>query len=191
MPGVPPCSTATEPGAGPGRTTVRFTCDVPAYASNGTWSLDVRFLDRPEPGEGEPYYSYQGLRTLIPFEVAGGTDDSVPPRLVDAWTSPTTVQHDAPFQLTMRLQDDAPVLLSPNPYGYYDFVKPFATNSRFACGQPALTVLSPTESELTVTCTPSNFGVVGVAEIGPHRGLVPVGDALGHQGTVELWIDAT
>jgi hypothetical protein len=191
LPGVPPCTTAIQPGAEAGHATVDITCDVPAYASNGTWKLDVRFFDRPEPGPGEPSYAYTGLRTTVPFVVAGGTDDTSPPLVLDWSTDPAVVRHDAPFTLTLHLEDQAPIVASPNPFGAYDFVKPFATQSRFACAQPSLTVLSPTEGEVRITCTPSHYGVLGVAEVGPHRGIVPLGDALGHQGSVELWIDAT
>lgn len=191
LPGVPPCTADLVPGAEPGRATVELACAVPTYASSGTWTIDVRILDRPEPGPTDPLYSYEGLRTLVPFRVAGGTDDTAPPRLLGWSTDPGVVRHDAPFALTLRLEDQAPLQLSPNPYGYYDFVKPFATNSRFACGQPSLVVVSPTVSEITVTCTPSNYGVTGTAELGPHRAIVPVGDALGHEGTVEIWVEAT
>ncbi len=183
LPGPNPCTPEIAPGDVTGHFTVDITCDLPSYALNGTWELDLTIYDRAEAG-----FAYIGLHTQVSFDVAGGNEDRAVPRMVSWQTSPSEVRHDAPFTLTMQLVDDSPLIDPANlSYGFSKFGTP---SSAFTCERPVLTPTSATETTLTTTCSPSNYYVAGPSELGWHIGRIPVSDALGNAGQYELWVEA-
>jgi len=163
---------------------VTVTCPIPEFASNGTWRLEVRVND------GGPLENLPGLVQQIPFEITGGTDDRTPPQLVQYETSPATIDQETPFTLTVRLRDDSGVTIGQVQGGpYFQFYKPFSPHSVFGCRTPVYTPVSETDTDVTLTCTPSNYGVGGRSEAGLHVANMPVYDALQQQGTVQMTVD--
>ena len=182
LPGPNPCASEIVQGPVAGHATVDITCDLPPYALNGRWELDLTIYDRAQSG-----FAYVGLRTQISFDVAGGNEDRSAPQMVSWQTTPSEVRNDAPFTLTMQLIDESPLIhpVSAN-YGFFKFGTP---SSAFNCERPVLTPVSATETTLTTTCSPSNYYVAGTSELGWHIGRIPVTDALGNAGQYELWVD--
>jgi hypothetical protein len=163
---------------------ITVTCPVPSYASNGTWKVEVRLND------GSPLENLPGAQPLIPFEVTGGNDDRSAPTLVQYSTEPATIDQETVFTLTARLRDDTQsfvgVLATSTGFA---FVKPFTPNSVFDCRNPTYTPVSATDTDVTVTCGPSNYNVFGRSEPGLHRAFMPVYDSLNQRGNLEMTID--
>lgn len=187
FPGPMPCDDEIVQSGEVGRATVELTCDVPSFASNGTWKVEVRIYDRPEQEPGG--YGYVGMQTVIPFVVAGGTDDASAPWVLDWSVEPEDVRGDAPFTLTMRLRDDAPLVVPPSSFGLRNFTK-FGSNwSMYGCSEPTFTPVTATESIATTQCGPLYNFNPGIAEPGWYVAYWPVGDALGHLGKFEMWLE--
>jgi hypothetical protein len=174
----------TEPGDRT-RVVMTISCPVPAVANNGTWRLEIRVNDGYPPAA-----NYPGLQTTIPFEVTGGTDDREPPRLITHDIEPEVVDQETAFTLTMRLQDEAmPIRVGQGGSDTFNFTKPFAQNSTFRCSSPTYTPVSSTEVDVVVQCRPMDYDRPGRSEVGLHRAVMQVQDALRHQGNVEMIID--
>jgi hypothetical protein len=160
-------------------------CRVPTYASNGTWQLELLLNDSSYPNT-----NYPGRTVRIPFEVTGGSDDRRPPQLVSYSIDPVVVDQETAFTVTARLRDESlPLSVGYGGGGTFGFYKRFATNSLFWCVLPTITQVSATEVDMVATCTPSNYNQFGRSEAGQHVSLMPVQDALGHEGTVEMNVD--
>ncbi len=183
--GPAPCTSAIVPTGEAGNATVAVTCDVPTYATNGTWVVELGISDRLPEG-----WSATSVSAEAPFEVTGGTDDHGAPRLLEWSVSPSPVRADGPFTFSMRVEDDAPFVVPPSSYGHNDFYKFAATHSVFYCDDPTVTVVSATETVITQSCAPSVYSTPGPAEPGWYVANMPVGDALGHLGKYELWFEA-
>lgn len=161
------------------------TCPVPTYASNGTWQLELLLNDSTYPNT-----NYPGRIVRIPFEVSGGSDDRRAPTLVSYSIDPAVVDQETAFTVTARLSDESlPLSVGYQGGGTFGFFKPFTPNSMFWCVLPTVTQVSATEVDVAVTCTPSNYNQFGRSEAGPHVARMPVKDALGHEGTVEMSVD--
>ena len=186
LPGAPTCTAAIEQHAELGHAAVTVSCPVPTFASNGAWQADITVYDKPGDPNG---YFFPGLRTRLPFDVIGGVDDVSPPSLVSYRTDPAVVRQDTVFTLTVRLRDDAPPVELGSYSGTFSFLKVLAPNSFLACSEPVATPVSPTDTDVAVTCTPGDYNALGSAEVGPHRAVAPVRDALGHEGSVEMYVD--
>ena len=185
LPGLPTCSTDVAPGPDARQAVITMTCPVPTFASNGTWVADLQINDN---AGGQ--FAYTGTRVRPTFEVTGGADDNDPPRLVSYSTAPAVVSQATVFSLTVRVSDQArPLAVGSAVTSSFTFRKIFADNSTLACGNPTFAAVSTTETDVTFTCTPGNFGVVGRAEVGLHRGFLSLRDALGQEGSAELFVD--
>jgi hypothetical protein len=164
-------------------------CTVPTLALNGTWHLQIHLSDGPAdppPGWSPP----DGTDVTAAFEVAGGSDDRDAPRLTDSHTTPTMIDQETTFSVTMRLGDASlPAADGILRTGSFEFAKLGASNSKFWCSDSTFHAASALEVDVTATCRPSNFGVAGRSETGMHRAVVPVIDALDNVGGVELFID--
>ncbi len=184
LPDMGRCSTELAPQAGMTHVLVTVTCEVPDYASNGTWRLEVRLLDSSPP------VLYPGTTRVIPFEVTGGTEDRRGPELVSHSVEPTVVDQETTFVLTARLRDEAlPVRIGSGGDGTINFAKLFAQNSMFTCRNAAFAPVSATEVDVTISCSPSNFYNPGRAEPGLHLGRVIMRDALGQESFDDIVID--
>ncbi len=161
------------------------TCDVPTFATNGTWRLEYYLNDSEPPTGMRP-----GLTARAAFEVAGGTEDRRPPQLLSHSFEPTVVDQETTFTLHLRLRDDAPARIGRyyRPMSFV-FQKLFSPQSTFLCGNPIYSPVSATDVDVLVTCTPQLYQVSGRAEAGPHQTSLLVSDALGHEGTYDLAID--
>lgn len=181
------CPDEVVPVGAPGDRThvvMTITCQVPTYASNGTWQLDTVV------GDGmPPTANYPGRRIRIPFEVTGGTDDRQPPRLLSYDIAPEVVDQETTFTLTMRLFDESMPIDVGSSITTFDFTKPFARNSIFRCSGTSSTQVSSTEVEIVAQCVPWNYSVKGRSEPGLHRSFPPVRDALAHEGNIEMLVD--
>jgi len=178
------CTNDTAPQGDFRHVLITVTCPIPEFASNGTWRLEVRVND------GSPQENLPGLVQQIPFEITGGSDDRTPPQLVQYEISPTTIDQETPFTLTARLRDESGVTIGQVQGGsYFQFYKPFSPHSVFGCGTPVYTPVSETDVDVTLTCTPSNYGVGGRSEPGLHVANMPVYDALQQQGTVYMAVE--
>jgi len=176
LPGPRVCTAEVEPGAAAGAAVVTVTCPLPAFASNGKWHVEVSLTDRPDGSDGY----YPGLRDRrIPFVVAGGADDHSGPRLVEVRTDPERPLRTAPFELTMRLEDQASPAAMVNTTFWLQM--PFH-DSNAQCSKPRVEVVSSTVSDLTVTCTPHPSW----AQSGFHRAAPTVRDALGNERNNEV-----
>jgi len=178
LPGPRPCTSAIHPGVAPGGALVLVTCSLPAFASNGTWHIEVTLTDRPAGADGH----YPGLRDRrIPFEVVGGVDDRSGPKLLEIRTDPERPVRTAPFDLTLRVEDQA----SPAAFVYTTFwmQMPFH-DSNAQCSKPRAELVSPTVTDVTITCTPDPRW----AQSGYHRTMPTVRDALGNERNHEVVI---
>ncbi len=121
-----------EPGPFESALTVTQTyeCSLPAVVPNGTWRLTASALAQ----SGQTYVG--SVDTT--FEVTGGFDDRVGPKLVSAVLSPNPVVIGEPFDLTMRASDDnyaapvpgtvgATIVLPAPPAGSENWICPPAT----------------------------------------------------------------
>lgn len=182
--GIGVCSVDVAPSAeDPTDATVTVACPVPMYASNGTWSVQLRLNDGP------PQANLPGITTRLDFDVAGGTDDVSPPQLVSSRTSPSVVNPSTTFTLTTRVSDQAPV--EPGRIGgapIFNLAKPFTLGSAFFCRDAAVTPVSTTESDISWRCEP-DFRDTVRSVVGVHSGRMPVRDALGHQTDLLISID--
>jgi hypothetical protein len=178
------CSSAMDQGEDRTRAVITITCEVPTFASNGTWQLPVHIIDGTNGG-----YSKPGVRTTATFDVAGGSDDSSGPTLTSYTTDPAVLRQDTVFILTMLVADESqPVLVHSGAYGdSLFFRKPFAANSTVLCREPVHTPVSATEVEVSWTCR----ATPGVTEFGQHRTTATARDALGHARTFDLQVDIT
>lgn len=160
------------------------TCTIPTFASNGTWKLEL-FLNDSMP----PTANYPGRTTHVSFDVVGGSDDRRSPQLVSYEITPTVVDQETVFTLTMRLRDESlPISIAPNG-GSIRFGKLFAPQSAFNCSPAVMTPVSATEVDAVAECVPSNYNNLGRSEVGLHRAFPPVVDALGHEGNIEMLVD--
>jgi hypothetical protein len=185
LPGAPTCSTDVAPGADVREAVITMTCPVPSFASNGTWVTDLRINDN---AGGQ--FAYAGTRIRPTFEVTGGLDDDDPPRVLSYRTDPAVVDQDTVFSLIVRVSDPAqPLAMAPSGTSMFTLRKLFANNSTITCGDPSFAAVSTTETDVTFTCTPGNFGVPGRSEVGVHRGFLDLQDALGQQRQAELFVD--
>ena len=170
---------------------ITITCPVPVYATNGTWEIDVVVSDHVGPWTDYPFQYTQETSRLVPFEVVGGTEDHGPPQLVHYATEPATVTQATTFTLTMRLRDDAlPMDIGLGQYRWLSFVKRFASYSEFRCHDEIVTPVSSTEVEMVSTCSPLYDGQPRPTEVGVHRAVMTLTDALGHKGDIEMFVDA-
>lgn len=178
------CDTDLAQLGGPAHVELTVTCPVPEVANNGTWQLELRIND------GEPLDRLPGLTTRLAFEVAGGSDDVEPPRLLSYDIQPDTVDQDTPFTLTARLSDETPPF-TLRTTGLYPlaFTKPFAINSTFQCHDRTFTPVSATEVDLVAECRPYNYDVAGRSEVGLHRAFMTVRDALGNERQFQMEVD--
>lgn len=170
-----------------GPTLVRLTveCPVPAFASNGTWHVEVRINDSAPP------LTTPGSTIQVPFEVTGGSDDRRAPQLLSYGTDPAVVRQDTTFTLTMRFRDESlPVAIAPagNVAAFW-FGKAFSPNSSFACHRATYTPVSATEVDVSIDCRPTYYNVDAPVEVGTYRASPTVSDALGHEGHVEMFVE--
>lgn len=91
--------------------TRRYTCVLPSNAPNGSWRLEAFAMNSRSD-------MYRG-GTEVTFEVTGGSDDTSPPVLESASTSPAQVIVGEPFSATVRASDESfgelvPAQLSSN-----------------------------------------------------------------------------
>lgn len=178
------CTSEQAPLDGVIHVLITITCPVPAFASNGTWHLQIRVND------GAPLDNYPGLTRQIPFEVAGGSHDRTPPQLVSSTIAPATVDQETTFTLTMRLHDESlPLSVGQPGSSTFFFTKPFAPNSAFICNNASYTPVSSTDVDVVVTCTPTNYNVAGRSEPGLHVAHMAARDALAQEGTIEMSVD--
>lgn len=185
LPGSPTCSTNVVRGDDASEAVITMRCPVPSFASNGTWVTDLRINDN---AGGQ--FAYSGTRIRPTFEVTGGVDDDDPPRVLSYRTDPAVVDQETVFSLIVRVSDPAqPLAMAPAGASVFTFRKLFADNSSITCVDPSFASVSPTETDVTFTCTPGNFGVPGRAEAGVHRGFLGLQDALGQEREAELFID--
>lgn len=160
------------------------TCPVPTYASNGTWHVNVHIND------GAPLDNYPGTDAQIPFVVTGGSDDYQAPQLVSYNTEPAVVDQTTTFTLAVRLSDESlPLRIGYEGNGSFQFTKIFDPASRFSCGDPTITPVTATVVDIVVACVPSYSSTLGRAAVGLHRTFMGVEDVLGHEGTVEMYVD--
>lgn len=185
LPGPSPCAADLTTQELPGRATVTITCDVPTFATNGTWTLDLRIYDRASSS-----YQYSGLKTLVQFEVVDGLTDASAPKLVEYSTSPAVIDQETVFDLTIRVRDQAlPIKFGASSTPSMTFSKVVAPHSVLRCGSAVVSPVSATEVDLAFRCTPGNYNSTGRSEPGLHRGPLPVTDALGNEGYLEMFID--
>ena len=179
----------SEPFERATRVLITITCPVPVYATNGTWEVDIVISDSSGPMNDYPFQFSPETSRLVPFEVVGGTEDHGPPQLVHYETEPATVTQATTFTLTMRLRDEA-LPVDIRSWGAPYFVKRFASYSVFVCRDRVVTPVSSTELEMVWTCSPQYDGQSRPTEVGVHRAVMTLTDALGHKGDVEMFVDA-
>lgn len=107
-PGTECAASPFEPAATVTRT---YTCVLPQNAPNGSWRLEAFAYNSGSD-------MYRGGADVT-FEVTGGSNDTAPPALVSAVTSPGQVTVGEPFSATVRAFDDSfgepvPATLSAN-----------------------------------------------------------------------------
>lgn len=179
------CPTEMEPQGSFTQVLVTVTCEIPPYASNGTWQLELFLNDSNYPTQ-----DYPGRVTRIPFEVVDGNDDRRPPQLVEYRIEPAVVDQETTFTVTVRLRDEAlPLTVGDTGSGSFNFTKLFAQNSTFWCRNPTYTPVSATEVDVSAQCTPSNYYNPGRSEPGLHLSFMNARDALGHETDIEMYVD--
>lgn len=191
LPGANVCTSTLELVGGLAQAEITVTCIVPTFASNGTWSTDVAISDRPAGAPIEA--SFPGTVRRVSFEVAGGSEDHTGPRLVSYQTDPAVIGQETPFTVTLRVSDDTPPVFLPYN-GYYQYYKPFSSNSLFGCGGAVFTPVSATQTDITLSCNPGYYSTTGHtvrAEVGRHLSSMAVSDALGQRSNLESYIDVT
>lgn len=178
------CSSEMAPQDGMTHVLVTVTCSVPAFASNGSWRLEMVIQDTTPP------LLQPGLTTQVRFDVAGGTEDRRGPELVSHSIEPAVVDQETTFVLSARLRDEAPPLaVGQARDGRIYFAKLFAQNSMFNCKDPVYTPVSATEVDVTISCAPSNYYVPGRSEPGVHLARVVMIDALNQEAFDDIVID--
>ena len=167
---------------------ITVSCPVPTFASDGTWSTELFIGDRPAHTSIET--AIPGTERRLSFQVAGGSEDRSSPKLISYTTDPAVIGQETRFTVTMVVRDTTPPVTLPYG-GVYQFFKPFSANSLFGCGEAQYTPVSATDTTITMSCNPGYFSPTSVVrtETGLHRAGMPVIDALGHQGTLEMFID--
>jgi len=182
--GIGVCSVDVAPRAeDPTDSTVTVSCPVPAYASNGTWSVRLRLND------GQPQANLPGVTTMLSYDVVDGTDDTSPPQLVSSQTSPSVVNPSTTFTLTARVSDQAPV--NAGHYGgaaVFTIFRPSTPGSSFICRDAVVVPVSATESDINWRCEP-DFRDAVRSVVGVHSGTMPVHDALGQDAALQITVD--
>ena len=182
--GIDVCSMDVAPSAeDPTDSTVTVSCPVPAYASNGTWGVQLRLNDAPALA------NLPGLTTRLTYDVVGGTDDVSPPQLVGTRTSPSVVTPSTTFTLTATVSDQAPV--APGHYAgaaIFTIAKSLTLGSIFICRDAVVTPVSTTESDISWRCEP-DFRDAVRSIVGVHSGRMPVHDALGQDADLPISVD--
>ncbi len=179
------CDVTMEPVTGFLHVALVFTCELPEVASNGTWQLEARINDGTPPIQ-----NYPGLDTRFEFEVTGGSEDRSAPVLVSHSFSPTVIDQETTFTLSLRLRDESlPIALGQGGSITNSFVKPFAQNSMFTCRELSTTPVSSTEVDVVLQCSPSNYNTPGRSEPGRHQSGLIVTDALEQEGMIMFSIE--
>lgn len=173
------CHDVITPGADAQHAVITLTCTVPNYASNGTWHANVRIWDNP--GDS---YGYEGLRSALAFDVAGGTDDNSGPGLLGYELDPPVVHQNTPFKVTMHLVDESQPVSAYDPDYSAIFLKLFAQQSSIECRDPVYTATAPTLTDLTWSCTPNPS-----TEFGVHMASVRLRDALGQTSMAQMFLE--
>ncbi len=179
------CSAAVIPLEGPQHATVAVTCQVPTYASNGAWRVEIAVADVLP----NTVPTVQPLITKIPFDVEGGSDDRTPPKLVSYSLDTPVVHQETTFNLSMRFHDDTlPITLGQRPSTNIGFGKLFAP-STIRCGLLTYTPVSATDADFTYRCVPYSYETPGRSEAGLFTGINDVRDALWNTGQFTISID--
>lgn len=188
------CTSALVAADDPRTGVLTLTCNVPTYASNGTWQAEVTVWDTPPVMTDAPF-QFIGKKTFrFPFEVTGGADDDAGPTRLGYSTSPTELHTDSAFTLSITLEDQA----SPAAIDYgigllgsrntaFAFAKPWS-DSRFVCKDATYVSESDTVTTATLSCERLDLGT---KQIGDHRADITFRDALGNPRTYEYWITIT
>lgn len=182
--GIGVCSVDAVPSPeDPTDSTVTVSCPVPAYASNGTWGVQLHLND------ASALANLPGLTTRLTYDVVGGTDDVSPPQLVGTRTSPSVVTPSTTFTLTATVSDQAPV--APGLYAgaaIFTIAKQLTLGSIFVCRDAVVTPVSTTESDISWRCEP-DFRDAVRSIVGLHSGRMPVHDALGQDADLPISVD--
>ena len=141
------------------------------------------------PPTDYPFQYSQETKQRVPFEVVDGTEDHSPPQLVHYETEPATITQATTFTLTIRVRDEA-LPANVATYGSMSFFKQFSNYSEFFCNGEVVTPVSSTDVDLTWTCSPRYYGQPGPTEVGPYRAAIQLTDALGHEASVQMFVNA-
>lgn len=114
---------------------------MPAFASNGFWTMTITV----SAGRGGGAAS-----VTVPFEVIGGTDDTEPPVITTLTGPPPTIAPGASFDLAFQI-DDTNLAIDQTPSTFW--FGALHTDDLFICVSDTPTQVSPTEADITVTCT--------------------------------------
>lgn len=160
--------------------TVDYTCTLPSFVPNGTWSIEARATD----DAATQYVGHRGGE----FDVVGGSEDREDPVLVSVEHTPTTPVLGEPFSVTVRVEDEHPRPPAPTRLSYANIVDVQASDPppriTWYCEDATPTQVTSTLQEWVFTC------VIGPdAVTGRYGGFMKVEDAIGHDLPVWLSVD--
>jgi hypothetical protein len=194
LPGGGDCTDVFEAAEDRRTGVLTLTCNIPAYASSGTWQAEVTVWDTRPPLTDYPF-QFGGVTTFrLPFEVTGGSDDVTGPTRLNYTTSPTELHTDSAFTLSVTLEDQASppavdygrgLLNSPNTA--FVFAKPWS-DSRFVCTDATYTPVSDTVTTVDLACERLD---AGTPQLGDHLAQITFRDALGNPRTSDYAITIT
>lgn len=143
------------------------TCTMPAFASNGTWTMTIDLIAR----------DHQPARLTVPFEVVEGVDDPGPPVVTTVLAPPATIVAGQGFGVVFRVED---VNLPPDvrlPWRHFlRRTGPDPTPAAFSCVDHVVTWLDPQVVEISMWCpvplgTPVGMYRSGFGEVEDQLGL--------------------
>lgn len=187
LPATQICSLTHETQSAPTHALVTVVCELPTFASNGTWALEIRLSDSNPPGQ-----NYPGSVVRVPFDVTGGSNDREAPQLVSYSTSPAVIDQGTTFALTIRVRDESqPIIAGPRGSGIAVFwlTKLFSPNSSFMCTNTAITPVSATDVDVRYNCVPLYYNHPEPVEAGTYRAAPTFRDALEHEANIEVSVN--